>query len=1576
MAFQRKKEETPFDKFRREKKKKSESIFSSGGEAIHTLVQAEYAMSGRLGSAETVLVDRNNLLVSKVDMTLRDGTPVEIKSVGAEEIRTTNTPRFEHVAQLSYYVKSQGLTKGYLMYVARENTGLRKVFSIDTNGIYKYVAENSLEYMTLRRGGVDPGKYDFAFHEAVSSGRSNEYYIQNFAKISEEAKLTQSRFKELQRKQAWLQTYRQLASGIYEKASLNRSGVTNAFSTQSEWGSPTQRKKNWKSPEQVQQQRNARRKLDRLAGEYADEINALAMPSQGVKPVSTIETRIKNLRSDLAKYKEGIEKIHIELQNPRSGINNVSIGNKVWTIPELDQEIAKIEQQLQPQQFYDDLTKGPKEKFPNLGKQRYAEAEAVLKTEVEKMLGPLPAKPAKPAKPPKTPKTPEVTLPNNAEVPRAMSATEKLTNIIENRVTPVDVKSQAAKLHKQLNDNAQKKRGPISEEAAEAYRKKREAKAARRAERAARRAAELTGTEKSNQIKRAIKKAKQRADNLTKKAVTQKTTVSPEKLSLAKARRQELSRLRKEVGEDLVNNLKNLNALDPDSITAEVKKLLSARGVNPALVEELAPQISGNAQHHINAHAKKQAYLEAQKNLPAPKPQELRDLKGRLPSDLSDEMFVRARAEVTDALLQKDSAGEILLKNKKGEIVPRNGVPELIPGYQSQIEQITRQKTGKVAGDSAEEINALVKARNPGLSIEELQRLQRAERVRTHEQLSNQVKAFFQVDKAVEGQLTGDYRKTIDVIPDDIEAIRRERATKLINRRYAVVSPAGATEQTPEAPQQKRKLVQQPSLEEIRKDPFTKLPESESQFLKNYLSQESAKSGRPVEQIITDYHEQRVLKGQLHRDVFPEILEKRKADPKFVPTQEWVDSLDSGAFKYGRTGEVLDAKGSAKSQQSFVRNLLNRADRMVEDGQADEFLERRRKSQEFQKRTRKKATFPARTLSEGRSSLVPAERPPVTTPKPSGLTFFDIETSYGRNSTTNSFILEFAGTHLDESVTKDIAQLQGLESSYRQNKAALTKNSLHVQASILNEKALTTIQKAKTVEELIQNKVLGKESFEFYQRRLKEQHALGRNVEVLQLIQEDARDLLQTTGSMKDGKFVASSKYADFKQVETLEEFFESQQKLLSEVDEFFGKAPKTTLAGHNITAFDINKLNTHAENLRADVKNIRGLHTLEQIDTLTSQMSKDFFTRVRESTAELPSELRAAFFERHEVASGDRSKTMRALENLAGAMGFVDEAAQAGAKGAHRAAYDVMQQNIPVYSFMQDFLGRTADEQKEIASRMLQNMVAVDQKASLPHPQVLPDVTAEIPTVHPSTVPREIPKPSKPNIVTEFLKNTADEAEPYLQKAKHWTSQVEGLIDDALATKKGQVHGTYFRRPALAVGGLAVAGLAVAGVALGSAFYSGPKSPMRPPGKVLVHEDARVFPETESDTRIQARAMTDFGSGYQGLKKVLQAPALKTPPIKQLEGKIEQLPGQLLDKEFSLTMPRKSATPTPNSEVITETATVEVELLKNYERAYITNKTETLTRRHKWKNMNADGTKPVFESYKNQVRHHRMSGV
>lgn len=1525
MAFNRKKEDTPFDVFRREKKKKSESIFSSGGEAIHALVQAEYAVSGRLGSAETVLVDRNNLLVSKVDMTLRDGTPVEIKTVGADEIRTTNTPRFEHVAQLSYYVRSQGLQKGYLMYVARENTGLRKVFSIDTNGIYKYVAEQSLEYMTLRRGGVDPGKYDFAFHEAVSSGRSNEYYIHNFSKISEEAKLTQARFKELQRKQAWRQTYRQLASGIYEKASLNRSGIQNSFGMQSEWGSPTKRKKNWKSPEQVFEQNFQRAKLDRIASEYGDSVaEKFLINSSGNSSLQrTVNELVAQQTSQLTELTNALESLS-------DSTTSTTVGDEILERKEIVSRIEKVKKSMTPASIAEELTRKTKEQFPNLGKKRYKSADLRLQQRIEEILDP----------------TKELPDPNIAEAPKPETRTQQHKTFKEAKNARARKrgvnrpKSVAATIKEQIDKNKLRPGRRIRPDMPVGE-------------------VQSVASAPGSPLWKARAAAQERRLAARKKARSaDREAIKAQK----KAFGTELVRLRQDVRAELLQNLSKLDNLEPQAIRTEIKRLLQNRNVRPDLIEDLVSEISSTVQNQVD---KKGLQKKAsQQNAEFKKLNAVQRAAQRL-KELPDSMFGQARSEIVDALLQKDETGKLLLQNKK---------PQLIPNYESELGQLVEKKGDQVFQSQKQAINELVKTVNPNLSPEEIHELQISEQVRTQNQLRNQLRASLKVDDVVAGQLKGDYRETLGVLnfsSDSIETIERKRAEALIGRKQAPRMIEGVS---PEGKERLKKYlrVRRPSLEEIRQDPLKGIPEQEQQFLRSYLADETKKSGRSVEQIVTNYHEQRVLRGNLHRSVFPEILQQRKADPKFVPSQEWIDSLEPEGFKYGRLGETLDETGRQKSKQSFVRALLNRADEMVKDGTDVEFLERQNKARKF-----KRLSFPERNLDSGRQPINPVTRPPVEIPKASPLTFFDIETSFGRNSTTNSFILEFAGAHLDDSVTSEIATLQGLENTYRQNKAGLTKNSLHVQASILNEKALKTIHSAQSVEELIKSNILGKESFEFYQQRLKEQHALGRSVDVLQLIQEDARDLLQTTGSFKDGKFVPSAKYADFKQVETLEEFFESQKKLISEVDEFFGKVPETTLVGHNIAAFDVNKLNTHADNLRLDVKNIRGLHSLEQIDTLTSEMSKDFFTKLREASQDLPSDLRAAFFEKHEVASGDRAKTLRALETLSSSMGFVDKTAQAAGKGAHRAAYDVFQQNIPVYVFMQNFLEQSAEKQKEMAAQMLENVVAVDNQASLVAPRVLPDVISDIPTIHPETTPRSIPDPKKPNIVTSFLQDAADEADPYLRKAKHWTSKVEGMIDDLASLKKGQIHGTYFRRPALAIGGLAVAGLAVAGVALGSAFYTGPKSPIKPPKKVLVHEDARVFPEEESATKIEARAMTDFGSGYQGLKKVLQAPALKTPPIKNLQGKVEQLPGELLEREFQLTIPRKAPdTSLLNTEVISEGATVEVELLKNYERGYIINKAETFNRRQKWVNMNMDGTRPVFENHKNQIRHHRMSGV
>lgn len=1102
------KKETPFDGLRNKQKKKQETIFTSGGETIHKLIQAEYAMQNRLGAAEGILYDKNNLLISKVDVTLKDGTPIEVKSIGIEELREMDTPKFEHAAQLAYYVKSQGLQKGYVQYVARENTGVRKIFEVDRNGLFKVISDVSTQYMIDRRGGTSPSKFNFAFEEGLSSFRSNDYYTENYRSIAEEAKMFQSRLREIKRKKDWLQTYRQLTSGLYEKNALAVSGVNNNFDNQTMWGSPFKKKK---------------------------------------------------------------EDIVVE---------------------------AKKTSQRMIEQDY--------------------------------------------------------------PVPKASD----LKKVLREKIVHDYIRTPEKKKSKFIRDVLSKK-----------------------------------------QQKKGFEQYIQKISNQIGK--------SPEILK---------------------------------------QKLLEE---SHSTLEDFIPNFMGKLRLDIRKNKENTKQLQ------------------KTPVDIARQDQLRAASSLR--------------------------------GYDgSKVRFLSREEAAK----------------------------------------------------GPLGQLIGE--KKVGLIYDQLDA-----------------------------------------------------------------------------------------RSDLKKNLFHEVMIGKDVSLADIP--EDIFTLD-------RKGNTLAPPIVEKKRKSFLKSIMDRRDKMVKQGTDKEYFEREYKRANRKKRARDSIGFSTKELIQEQRGLKENLASPQLRARDKALLFFDIETSYGKQTSSN-FILEFAGTRLDKSAVEEVKSLQGLENLYRKEQGKLTKNALHVEGTILNSDLILKIKEATHIDQLIKEDLVGKETLSFYQTRAEEQIRLGRKPSILKMLQEDVEDLVQTTGSMKDGAFSVSKKYSGFKQVSNFEDFILGQKNLISEVNTFFAHNldERTALAGHNIGLFDVGKLSMHAEDLRAEIKGIRKLAQADKVDTLTSDMAKSFFQRVREVSKDFEPDLRAAFFEKEEIFGGEKKKTIRSLEMLSKAMGFGQSASYSGQ--AHQASYDVFQQNIPVYSYMEEFLGANQEKQASMAKSLLENYSGMTEvNKHLPEIKLDKKVFADTRPIKPLT---------KPSVFSEVMKELTAEAQPVLKKIEHNVRNFETIMDYFLSPKNSQVHSTYMRRPGLGIAGLAAGGMTIVGVAFSSLFSSSNTKPIRPTANPLIHEDAAVFPEQESQMKIQQRVMTDFGSGYQGLKNLLQAPAVSIPHVKNLAGKINQAPRALLSKGEHQALNVKRSIPSP-PQVIENTKVTNV---KHPDVDFI----NKIKRKKKWRALNQNGSMAAFEGNMNRTGHHRM---
>ena len=146
------------------------------GELVHQIIQSEYAFEGKLYSAEPVIVNQADNLVSKVDVIKSDGTIQEIKSVSMHELISMKSPRQEHIVQLIYYITELGKKHGELLYVAREAIGMRKLFKVTIEGDVEELSDISTSFMQIKNAAIGPAgfaKTQSAFIHSIASQVSN-----------------------------------------------------------------------------------------------------------------------------------------------------------------------------------------------------------------------------------------------------------------------------------------------------------------------------------------------------------------------------------------------------------------------------------------------------------------------------------------------------------------------------------------------------------------------------------------------------------------------------------------------------------------------------------------------------------------------------------------------------------------------------------------------------------------------------------------------------------------------------------------------------------------------------------------------------------------------------------------------------------------------------------------------------------------------------------------------------------------------------------------------------------------------------------------------------------------------------------------------------------------------------------------------------------------------------------------------------------------------------------------------------------------------------------------------------------
>lgn len=615
--------------------------------------------------------------------------------------------------------------------------------------------------------------------------------------------------------------------------------------------------------------------------------------------------------------------------------------------------------------------------------------------------------------------------------------------------------------------------------------------------------------------------------------------------------------------------------------------------------------------------------------------------------------------------------------------------------------------------------------------------------------------------------------------------------------------------------------------------------------------------------------------------------------------QEWYGAwaglnkvLEEGTDPAARLDRQLTWEYSRASElENLVRS--KNAEKILREGQwlgyNEEYLQKRIETMnEVPKGGRRKITQERWSLPDSDIASLPPRPPSRTVPKSpfenlkGPLTFFDIETSIPKGSGfTTPYVFEFASASLTGDQVEQLKSLQGLEDVHKTLRQQIAigqhQEVTNLRSSVLAPSTVARIQKAQSLGELVDAGVMGEDARRFYTERFVQQRQAGAPfATVLDLVKADMQDVALST--IRDGQLV--DKYADFHQATTLDQFIGSQRQMIQEIEQVAGRTSKSAWAGHNIGAFDIPKLLAHAEAMNTEVSNLRARAQGEFVDTLRSPLFKDFGQQLRQDLSHVGDltylgELLSG------IEEGGKKGTLAGLERFSIAAGFVPQDVSKGGGGAHRALFDVVQENIPLVGYIQDYMSLPDDQRRERAQELLQRFREMGEGQEVAPIRELPsiDLKAASRDLHGPSPLSHVQKPVHLDIPTpQFVRETREalsQASDVIGAGAKKVGQLSHEMDRAVYNffNEGfqkRLAPSHMKNPTLAMAGLAMGGLGLAAVSLGTSGTPPTqwRNPMRHSGPIMSGKDeAHVIPSEESASRVASRtAYTDFGSGYQGM--------------------------------------------------------------------------------------------------------------
>lgn len=235
------------------KKGETQSQAAAWGDAVHSLVQSEFARKGSLAMAELPVLDVGNDMLSKVDIFTKNKEAVEVKTVALSELLTMRAPRGEHKLQLIYYLNALGAAgngiKGIILYVARESPGIRKAFEVRADGTTLELKAASAAFMREKRGGTSRAKMLRSLEIEMSEQKTTQQYADDYAENLKKVKKLERRNAALKRRREFDFSYKIAHSGSSQQSLVNTDGMPHGGLSQylrhmiTDFGSEHRRKK-------------------------------------------------------------------------------------------------------------------------------------------------------------------------------------------------------------------------------------------------------------------------------------------------------------------------------------------------------------------------------------------------------------------------------------------------------------------------------------------------------------------------------------------------------------------------------------------------------------------------------------------------------------------------------------------------------------------------------------------------------------------------------------------------------------------------------------------------------------------------------------------------------------------------------------------------------------------------------------------------------------------------------------------------------------------------------------------------------------------------------------------------------------------------------------------------------------------------------------------------------------------------------------------------------------------------------------------------------------------------------------